>query len=58
MQNFQDTFEIRERSVASAFSICMTVPSKLIDEITVPHIQSKHTKLQLQTKCSPCIANH
>ena len=26
MQNFQDTFETRQRSFTSAFSICMTVP--------------------------------
>ena len=26
MQNFQDTFETRERSFISAFSIWMTVP--------------------------------
>ena len=25
-RNFQDTFEIRQRSPISAFSICMTVP--------------------------------
>ena len=26
MRNFQDTFETRERSFISAFSICMTAP--------------------------------
>ena len=26
MRNFQDTFETRERSFISAFSICMTEP--------------------------------
>ena len=32
MRNFQDTFETRERSFISAFSICMTVaiPAELI----------------------------
>ena len=29
MQSFQDTFETRERSFISAFSICMTVPLNL-----------------------------
>ena len=29
MQNFQDAFETRERSIISAFSICMTVPLKI-----------------------------
>ena len=26
MRNFQDTFETRQQSFTSAFSICMTVP--------------------------------
>ena len=26
MQTFQDTFETRQRSFISAFSVCMTVP--------------------------------
>ena len=28
MRNFQDTYETRKRSFISAFSICMTVPLK------------------------------
>ena len=28
MQNFQDTFETRKRSLINTFSICMTVPLK------------------------------
>ena len=35
MQNFQDTFETRERSFVSAFSICMTVPLMLIGDLTI-----------------------
>ena len=35
MQNFQDTFQTRKRSVISALSICMTVPlTTFFDEIT------------------------
>ena len=30
MQNFQDSFETRKRSLISAFSICMTVPLKFM----------------------------
>ena len=30
IRNFQDTFEIRKRSFASDFSICMTVPLSVI----------------------------
>ena len=29
MQNFQDFFETRKRSLISAFSVCMTVPLKV-----------------------------
>ena len=32
MRNFQDTFETRERSFISAFSICITVPLKKSDK--------------------------
>ena len=31
MRNFQATFETRERSFVSAFSICMTVPLSIFD---------------------------
>ena len=34
MRNVQDTFETRKRSFVSAFSICMTVPLKLVCECT------------------------
>ena len=30
MRNFQDTFETNKRSFISAFSICMTVPLRLV----------------------------
>ena len=32
MQNFQGTFETRKRSFISAFSIFMTVPSKMFEK--------------------------
>ena len=35
MQIFQDTFETRERSFISAFSICVTVPLMLIGDLTI-----------------------
>ena len=40
MQNFQDTFETRERSFMSAFSICMTVPLMLLKQ-KIP-VRSSH----------------
>ena len=30
MRNFQDTFETRKRSFITAFSICMTVPLRIV----------------------------
>ena len=30
MRNFQDTFKTRKRSFISTFSICMTVPLKIV----------------------------
>ena len=33
MRNFQDTFETREQSFISVFSICMTVPLSNIENM-------------------------
>ena len=30
MRNFKDTFEKRKRSFIKAFSVCMTVPLKMV----------------------------
>ena len=35
MQNFQDTFETRKRSFICAFSICMTVPLRKPNKVTL-----------------------
>ena len=35
MWNFQDTFETRKWSFIRAFSVCKTVPSSIVSEVTV-----------------------
>ena len=42
MRNFQDTFETRNRSFISAFSICMTVPLNQIRHCLTGHNQIWH----------------
>ena len=48
MRNFQDTFETLKRSFISTFSICMTVPLKvLLPVFTIPEMESEKKKKQL-----------
>ena len=60
MRNFQDTFETRNRSVISAFSVCMTVPLKKgrdmehFSTIAVTHFHRlKVCPSRATTSCSP-----
>ena len=50
MRNFQDTFKTRKQSFISAFSICMTIPSKATntDVMYIDLDKRTHTNKQNQ----------